>query len=202
MRRASARRDGGRQLTLFEEGLPRGRARATSRLFFALDPPEEVRVALAAVIAGMPPGPSARARRVPAARLHLTLAFLGEMNHRQLEAARAVGGRIAVPGFDLVVDGVGHFADSRVAWLGPAVTPSGLTRLKAELDRELLRFGLPVGQAAFCPHVTALRNVVDQPDVMPFRIEWPVRSFVLMRSPRDASAPCYEPLNCWRLQPV
>jgi 2'-5' RNA ligase len=195
------RRSGGQQLGLFagSGGAPRGRAASRSRLFFALSPPVEVRAALAQVIARMPPGAAARAKKVRAERLHLTLAFLGDMNRVQQDAAKQAAERVSATGFDLAIDTVGFFPGVRVAWVGPSESPSGLLRLKAELDRELLHFGLPVEQAAYRPHITCLRGVRDEPDVEPFRIDWTVKDFVLMRSPSEPGAP-YEPLGCWPLQ--
>ncbi len=194
----------GRQLGLFGDGngQPRGRAASRSRLFFAIDPPKDVRVQLAEVAARMPPGSAGRVRRVRPARLHLTLAFLGDMNRTQQDAAILAADRVEVTSFTLVIDKAGYFPGAHVAWIGPSVIPSGLSRLKAELDRELLRFGLPVEQQAYQPHVTCLRGMRDLPDAGPFRIEWPVCQFVLMRSPREPEAEQYEPLNRWPLQQV
>lgn len=194
----------GRQLGLFGDdgGTPRGRAASRSRLFFALDPPRDVREQIAAVVARMTPGGAGRARRVQPGRLHLTLAFLGDMNRAQQDAAILAADRVEATSFTLVLDRVGYFPGAHVAWIGPSQIPAGLARLKAELDRELLRFCLPVEPQAYQPHVTSLRSVRDVPKLEPFRIEWTACQFALMRSPRDPEADSYEPLNRWPLQVV
>jgi 2'-5' RNA ligase len=200
----SSRKPAGQQLGLFGDGngQPRGRAASRSRLFFAIDPPKDVRAQLAEVVNRMPPGNAGRVRRVRPGRLHLTLAFLGDMNRAQQDAAILAADRVEVTGFNLIIDKVGYFPGAHVAWIGPTAIPAGLSRLKAELDRELLRFGLPVEHQAYQPHVTCLRGMRDVPDMEPFRVEWRVCQFVLMRSPSEPEAETYEPLNRWPLQAV
>jgi 2'-5' RNA ligase len=200
----SRRTTAGQQLGLFGDGggSPRGRAASRSRLFFALDPPKDVRAQIAEVIAQMTPGSSVRARRVRPGRLHLTLAFLGDLSRAQQDAAILAADRVEATSFDLVLDRVGYFPGAHVVWIGPSAIPTGLARLKAELDRELLRFCLPVEPQAYQPHVTCLRGARDMPDVEPFRIEWQVCQFALMRSPQEPDAEQYEPLNRWALQLV
>jgi 2'-5' RNA ligase len=198
----SRRTAGGQQLGLFgpDGGTPRGRAASRSRLFFALDPPKDVRAQIAEVVARMPAGSAGRARRVKPGRFHLTLAFLGDMNRAQQDAAILAADRVEAESFGLILDRVGYFPGAHVAWIGPSAIPAGLSRLKAELDRELLRFGLPAEVQMYQPHVTCLRAARDVPDMDAFSIEWTVCQFALMRSSAEPDAAEYEPLNRWPLQ--
>jgi 2'-5' RNA ligase len=169
-------------------------------MFFALWPPDAVREELARVASVVPPGSAARAHRVKPERFHLTLAFLGEIDKAQADAAMQAASSVVAAPFDLVFDTVGHFARAGVAWLGPHELCSGLAQLKAELDRELLRFGLPVESGAYTPHLTCLRGVRDAPDALPFRIDWPVAEFVLVRSVVKAGVSGYEVVRRWPLR--
>ena len=194
-------RKGGSQLALFPD-LPagaRGRRPSTVRSFFALWPDPAVRAALALAAAQVPPGVS-RVHRVKPERYHLTLAFLGDLEPLQIEAAAQAGDALAADGFCLSLDRMGHFFGPNVVWIGPAELPRGLVQLKASLDRELLRFGLPVAGGGFVPHVTCLRGMREAPDAPPVRIEWQVRDFVLVRTVRRKGTPEYKVVRRWPLQ--
>lgn len=193
---------GGSQLTLFPEpitGARRSRV-ARTRMFFALWPDESVRLALARAAMVIPPGDAARASWVRTERYHLTLAFLGEIEPRQAEAAERAASEIRVRPFRLRLDTVGHFEGPNVVWIGPQGLPAELTQLKAELDRELLRFGLPVVAGKFTPHVTCMRGVREAPDAPPVRIDWTVSEFVLVKSVLKPGMSRYKIVQRWPLR--
>jgi RNA 2',3'-cyclic 3'-phosphodiesterase len=193
---------GGSQLTLFPEpitGARRSRV-ARTRMFFALWPDESVRLALARAAMVIPPGDAARASWVRTERYHLTLAFLGEIEPRQAEAAERAASEIRVRPFRLQLDTVGHFEGPNVVWIGPQGLPAELTQLKAELDRELLRFGLPVVAGKFTPHVTCMRGVREAPDAPPVRIDWTVSEFVLVKSVLKPGMSRYKIVQRWPLR--
>lgn len=192
---------GGSQLTLFPEPVGESRRSRASRqrMFFALWPDEAVRVALGRAALVIPPGDAARASWIRTERYHLTLAFLGEIEPRQIEAAERAAGEIRVRPFRLQLDTVGHFPGPNVVWIGPQSLPPELTQLKAELDRELLRYGLPLVQGRFTPHVTCLRGVREAPDAAPVRIDWTVHEFVLVKSLLKPGASKYKIVARWPL---
>lgn len=192
------------QLALFPDLPPAGRLRrGRSRLFFALWPDRALRDGLERAAALIPPGDSSAVQRVRPERYHLTLAFLGELDARQIEAAQRAGDAVRASAFEFRLDRIGHFAGANVAWIGPSQPVPMLSRLKAALDRELLHYGLPVETAAFVPHVTCLRKLREPPDAPAPSLSWPVSDFVLVRSCRDAAGrPAgYKPLRRWPLQP-
>jgi len=189
------------QLTLFPD-LPKSRKpRAGSRLFFALWPDRGTRGALAAAAALIPPGAS-RLRRVRPERYHMTLCFFGSLNPQQVEAAKKAGSTVAANAFELALDTLGHFPQVRVGWIGPRSLPGDLARLKANLDRELLIYGLPVETEAFRPHVTCVRGLCDAPAGPAPDIRWPVKEFVLVRSRIKRGSSTYQLLARWPLKPV
>jgi 2'-5' RNA ligase len=192
---------GGSQLTLFPEplGAQRRRQAATSRVFFALWPDEATRMELWRAAQLVPPGDAARAYKVRTERYHLTLSFLGMIEQRQIDAALLAAAQVQVRPFRLQLDTVGHFEGPNVVWIGPQGMPPELTQLKAELDRELLRFGLPVVPGKFTPHITCIRGVNEAPDAHPVRIDWAVSEFVLIKSVLKPGASHYKIVGRWPL---
>jgi 2'-5' RNA ligase len=192
---------GGSQLALFDD-LPEGarkRRPTRSRMFFALWPDEGLRQALAAAAAHVPPGDAARSYRVKPERFHLTLAFLGLLEPRQVEAAQRAAAEVRARPFRLRLDQVGHFEGPNVVWIGPLALPPELAQLKAELDRELLRFGLPVAGGPFIPHITCLRGVREAPDAQAPDLAWEVGEFVLVKSVLKPGASYYKLVGRWPL---
>jgi 2'-5' RNA ligase len=190
------------QLALFPELPQPKRRRASSRrarMFFALWPDAPLRAELAAAAALIPPGDSVRAHRVSPEHFHLTLAFLGELDGQQAEAAQQAGDCVRVPPFRLQLDEIGHFGEAKVAWIGPRTLPQPLVQLKAALDRELLRFGLPVESGPFRPHVSCVRGVRETPDVPPVYIDWWVSGFALVRSALKPGSAHYRIVRRWLL---
>ena len=191
----------GSQLTLFPEpvGAVRRRQAARTRMFFALWPDESVRLSLARAALVIPPGDAARASWVRTERYHMTLAFLGEIEPLQAEAAERAAAQVRVRPFRLRLDTVGHFEGPNVVWIGPQALPPELTQLKAELDRELLRFGLPLVPGRFTPHITCLRGVREAPDAPPPQIDWEVSEFVLVKSVLKPGMSRYKIVRRWPL---
>ncbi|MBL6749072.1 MAG: RNA 2',3'-cyclic phosphodiesterase [Nevskia sp.] len=182
--------------------LPQGartRRPKLTRAFFALWPDAGVRQAVMRAADQIPPGGAGRLQRVKSDRYHLTLAFLGNLEPRQLEAAARAGAEVRAAAFALRLDQVGHFDGPHVAWVGPSSLCRGLVQLKAELDRELLRFGLPVAAGAFVPHITCLRGVREPPDALPLRIDWTVTEFVLVKSVAKDGVSQYKIVRRWPL---
>lgn len=193
---------GGSQLTLFPEpvGGTRRPRQAKARMFFALWPDEDTRMALARAAIVIPPGDAVRAHWVRTERYHLTLAFLGEIEPRQAEAAELAAGQVQAAPFRLQLDTVGHFEGPNVVWIGPQFLPPELTQLKAELDRELLRYGLPLVSGKFTPHITCLRGVREAPDAPPVNIGWSVDEFVLVKSVVKPGSSKYKVVKRWPLR--
>ena len=121
------------------------------RLFAALAVPSDVGERLARLQSGL-----RGARWRPAATLHVTLAFYGEVREdtaRDLDAALAVlaGGPVGV-----ALAGVGSFGethDPHAVWAAVEANP-GLERLAAGCAAAARRTGLRLDSRAWRPHVT------------------------------------------------
>ena len=98
-----------------------------NRLFFAIwpdDPGVDRLRALAESLA-----PRVGGRPVPRDNIHLTLAFLGDLDDER--AAIAASAPIEGKALDLSLDRLGSFRKARVAWAGSTRPPAGLIGLES-----------------------------------------------------------------------
>lgn len=130
----------------------------TARTFVALTLPAEVRASVAELRRSLPPAPRGL-RWISTNQLHLTLAFLGDVDDAGLDAVRAAARSAATAHapFDADLRGLGAFPNAgraRVAWVGWGAGADAVTALRATLVGELAR---PVDRRPFSPHVTLAR---------------------------------------------
>lgn len=101
------------------------------------------------------------ARWVPAANLHVTVWFLGEVNESRLESTMDILNRpFDETAFDVEISGAGAFPPSgppRVLWLGVTAGGDSLGRLHAELTRRLEPIGFEAERRAYSAHLTIAR---------------------------------------------
>ncbi len=150
----------------------------TRRLFFALWPDEAARAALAALQAPV------AGRLTPPDKLHLTLAFLGQVAADAVPALLDIRDRLDVPPLRLAIDCYGHFARPRIAWAGMTQVPPELVALHEELMRRLEASGFSAAtHGAFKPHVTLAREArLAPPEAPATPVAWTVDRAVLVES--------------------
>lgn len=163
------------------------------RVFFALWPDQELRVALSALARSMP----ADGRVVPAAHLHLTLAFPGTVSAAKVAEMSAQTDRLRPPKLRLVLDRLGWFSRPRVAWIGPSQAVPELEALAAELKDLCAARGVRMEDRAFLPHVTLRRFVAcfESFEVEP--LEWRPGEMVLIESGQGGHPGPYQVLRRW-----
>ncbi len=130
------------------------------RLFVALDLPRYHKDALAAMQEGLPD-----VRWTDPATLHLTLAFLGEVDGRVFAEAIDALGCVHTRPFQLELRGLGHFPPRgpiRQLWVGVTPEPE-LQRLQRRIVRALGEVGIVLDKRKFVPHVTVGRFRVPPP---------------------------------------
>ena len=163
------------------------------RLFFALWPPESVAETLAAEAHALAHRFGGKATRRET--IHLTLAFLGEVDDARLpqviEAARGVR---AGP-FELRIDRLGYWRHNRLIWAGCSAEAPPLRELADALRERLRAAGTPGDEAqGFVPHLTLVRNArVAAPAELPALepLAWRCEGFVLVRSRRTEAGAGY-----------
>lgn len=164
------------------------------RLFFALWPAPETAGALAHWAQRMQRTAGGRATRAGA--IHLTLAFLGEVEPRRLQdavtAARTVNGAAHA----LPLEEARYWEHNRVVWAGPREVPAPLAALAARLREALARAGFVLEARSFQAHVTLVRKA-RPPGSLPAlpAVDWPIGEFVLLRSELSCEGSSYQVLE-------
>jgi 2'-5' RNA ligase len=170
------------------------------RCFVALAPDDAVRTALADAAAA----PRIKGLRLtPAANLHLTLKFLGNVHDDDvpdvIEALHL--GVDGVEPFDMVITGVlylPHQRRPRVLAAGLEPDPA-LMRLQKQTEHALAAVGYPPEQRAFRPHITLgrfkspPRKPLPEIELAPHRCR--IAHATLMASQLTADGPIYTPLE-------
>jgi len=133
--------------------------------------------------------------------LHLTLAFLGDIERARLPAIeQAATGLDAAP-FRLRLERQGSWHGHRILWLAPGSMPDSLRHLQRGLSAILRQAGFRLEAGNYSPHLTVLRNARSEPpdEAMPEALEWDVSSFRLVESQRLQSGAHYRTLGEWPL---
>jgi len=162
------------------------------RLFFALWPPLGAAEALAAW--------ARRVRRqtggsvVRARNIHLTLAFLGEVDETRAAELHRIpvwGERHALP-----IEIARYWARNRILWVGPEETPAPLVTLAGRLQDLLAAWHFRTEARTFSAHVTLLRKAGEPEELPPLpELDWPVEDCVLVRSELSAQGSRYQVLQ-------
>jgi 2'-5' RNA ligase len=166
------------------------------RLFFAFWPDNDVRNKLASM--GRNCLPTCRGRLVPPRNLHVTLAFLGEVDAHRLDALCRIGASLRAPAFTIEFDRIGSFRRSGIVYAGVSEVSAPVVELEANVRSALAAAGF-----RFVPHVTLIRDAraVPSSDASDVRVLWQVRHIVLVESARVADAQVYRPLRRFMLAP-
>ena len=180
-------------------GVSQALSAGTHRLFFALWPDAQVRADLAQA--------AQRMRRVVEGRrsrddsLHLTLAFLGDVDAACLPHLLAPPRDVFTTAFLLTLNKWGCWSHNGVAWAAPSHTPDSLRELVENLEVWLRSAGFELEYRGFTPHVTLVRKAqcAPLPDAM-MPVAWQVSEFALIHSQRRPGGSRYRALGVWPLE--
>jgi 2'-5' RNA ligase len=171
----------------------------TERLFFALWPEEDFPRRLHRQCKSLLRHTGGRP--VATENLHITLAFLGNVDEQQHQCIEVMAGAVRCPPFELLLDQVGYWPRPRVLWLGASDTPEPLVALAGVLHAGATECGLSLDARPFQAHLTLKRKLDREPGVHDFRpLSWRVDSFVLVRSMTYQEGVQYEVLREWPLK--
>lgn len=169
------------------------------RFFFALWPEPELAHTIWQATADLVP--KGTGRRLVPEQLHITLAFLGQLEETHLACMTDAAGHVQGESFTLDLDEAGHFPRPQVVWVGASRVPVALQALQFQLVTQLNRqCGYQPEARAFLPHITLWRKVrrVTLPEQKP-SLAWPVNRFVLARSRTLPSGAEYALVQEWPL---
>ncbi|UXI01684.1 RNA 2',3'-cyclic phosphodiesterase [Photobacterium sp. TY1-4] len=181
---------------------------APERLFFALplDIPAENSSAFHQLrqLLQMMPG---EGRPVPAANLHLTLAFLGNVSAAQKTQLCQLADPLEESAFTLTTTALKYQKRSRLIWLS-CTLPAPLAQLAENLKAIAEQVGLPQETRPYSPHITLLKHLRARPDALPEipPLAFHIRHFglyisELFNSPRGGGVH-YRCLKQWPLTPA
>jgi RNA 2',3'-cyclic 3'-phosphodiesterase len=132
-------------------------------------------------------------RRTRTENLHITLAFLGQIETDRLDAVVDAARSVRPCQVTLRMDQPGYWKHNNIAWLGASLVPPELDTMVGELRAALKNSAIPFDPKPFVPHVTMVRNArppkEEWPTLLP--VDWPVSGFALISSERDESGPYY-----------
>lgn len=140
-------------------------------------------------------------RAVPVSNYHLTLAFLGEINHSTLEALHERANAIQVRQFDVKLDRLGFWSKPGVLWVGPHSVPPELLTLAKKIKGAAALSGIGAEHAEYEPHVTLKRRLREAPTAAMLDPDFTlqIREFHLMESKGSKSGVHYETRLSWPL---
>jgi RNA 2',3'-cyclic 3'-phosphodiesterase len=160
------------------------------RLFTALEVPRSVATGLSLLKGGLP-----GARWIDAENYHVTLRFIGDVDHRQADDLAEALDQISAPHITLCVSGLSVFGSKKPHALIANIEPQpALNALHFDMERLCQRLGLPADARKFVPHITLARLKNTTPEEAAFYLsqhglvfvpEFSVNRFVLMAS-RDS----------------
>lgn len=180
------------------------------RSFLAVEPDPRAREAVAAVLSSARAalGMTASALRwTPAANLHVTLHFLGELDPPGLRRVLdEIGDGVAEPSFTAELDALGVFPSSgpaKTLWLSVGRGRAELARVHQELGLRLARCEVALESRPFVPHFT-LARVRDRErrharhltrslgEIRIPQVRWPVERVTFFKSDLSGPTPRYE----------
>jgi len=171
------------------------KARGANRLFFALVPESSVAERIAAATRAAVT--ASRGRPVPRENLHLTVAFLGNLDADR--AARARQAEIArLAPFDLTFGKLGYWRRGRILWLEPVSVPAALTRLAGSLWSSLAELGFERESRPFRPHMTLARDAEAVASEIE-AVSWRVGALSLVESVPSDGRVRYVRVAAWAL---
>ena len=155
------------------------------RLFIAINFNDETRARLL-LIRDELRSRSKRGNFTLAENLHLTLAFLGECDAKQVAAAKSAMDAINIEPFSINIESIGRFKrDDGDLWWAGVQGSKPLSLLHNELTDNLITKGFRLEKRKYSPHITLGRKV--ETDTLPWKVEpfgETVTSIELMKSER------------------
>jgi 2'-5' RNA ligase len=173
--------------------------KATKRVFFALWPEDSTRTELTAAMSRLKT--KVTARWIRPENLHMTLAFLGEVETKRLEGLTNVADAVHSHSFELQLDRIEHWRKPQVICLTPTATSPIPGQLAADLTARLRDAGFVLEKRTYRAHLSLARNADYLPEDVRLEqpILWQSTAFVLVESTREPQGSQYAIVESWPL---
>jgi 2'-5' RNA ligase len=151
-----------------------------------------------------------RGRLIAPENLHVTLAFLGDIDGDKQICFEQAASQLGAPGFSLALDLLGYWPRKQILWAGCSIEPPALGALVTGLQTGLSGCGYAPETRPFHVHVTLARHVRRDPFPglrrsrrehavpMPSQ-DWQVREFSLVESDTRPEGARYSVRRTWAL---
>lgn len=90
--------------------------------------------------------------------LHITLAFLGKVQDRDLEELFKSTDQIRSTPFELTINQLGFWSKPKILWIGPQEAPQAIYQLAKLLRNIRRRMGLRSENRQYLPHISIARR--------------------------------------------
>ncbi len=137
---------------------------------------------------------------VAAHNLHLTLAFLGQIDADRQKAITTAAGRIRFEPMQLTFDRVDYWKKPGLICLTAVHADPATHHLAEELTHAARQLGLKMDERPFRPHVTLLRKAKTIPTKAIPPIHWQANSFALLESCSTPAGVEYRAIQLWTLE--
>ena len=123
--------------------------------------------------------------------IHLTLAFLGEVEEARVPALMEFS--FEAERHVLPIEQTRYWPRSRIVWAGPLETPEGLLSLFGQLKEQLQSRKFKFERRPFAAHITLIRKAWEPGDLPDLpAVDWPVAEVALVRSRLAPDGPRYD----------
>lgn len=139
---------------------------------------------------------------VKADKLHITLAFLGDIARERWPEIARTAETMAVPEFTLMLDRAEFWPRNGIVCLGASAAPKPLLDLAQGLTRGLGAAGFALEARPYRVHLSLARKGYSERKslVLPSPVAWRVDAFSLVESRLGREGSAYTPRQTWRLQ--
>lgn len=131
-----------------------------------------------------------------APKLHMTLAFLGDVARPRIRELTALAAQFEGDAFELQLDLTGGWRRQGIVWIAPQVVPAALNSLVSALHQSLRTAEFTLEKRAWRAHVTLLRDVQTMTDFSRPALQWRVHDIALVESLNGA----YRTIERWPLR--
>lgn len=167
------------------------------RYFFALQPPVAVREQLDALACRYA---NDHMRLLPPENLHVTLAYLGELDGRSLDDVLRVPESLNYRPFHIEFSQLDFWKKPRIYCL-TATAPMIMLQLAHDLQRRSRQLGFPVADRPYRPHITLLRKAREPLHQTIPTIRWQADAICLYQSEsKNTPGPRYTVIARWPLK--
>ena len=128
--------------------------------------------------------------------IHVTLAFLGDLDPAQRSAVEA-GCPAMATSYALTLDRIGYWKQGGIVWAGARIPDPEFMDFTELIRDSLRRVGVGVESRPFIPHLTLLRRARRLPRVRVEAIEWRIKEYTLVASELTPDGSHYSILRRW-----